>query len=310
MTDMSWDRGEGDVPVEPLAGTAGDSEVDALVEDIEETRSQMTGTVDQIGDRLDPANIVDDAKQTVRDATVGKVETMTDQATQAMGEARQTAQQAGGSLVETIRRNPLPAALVGVGVAWLWMHRAPAQMGWSSSAGYRPTGSYAGEPYGGRGYTSGEAGWSSGGTRSSMAGRMGDVAGDLGDRASDAADQVRDTADDLRWKAQDVAGRTTSQAQTSISGAVESTSRLIGQNPLAAGAVAVAVGAAIGMALPPTRQEREVLGPTSQQLLDKAEGTATRSLHEMSQGQQQSLQQGQQQGQQQSGQQQGTQQQG
>lgn len=294
MTDMSWDQGPGDVPVEAGAGAAGDSDVDALVEDIEETRSRMTGTVDEIGDRLDPANIVDDAKQTVRDATVGKVEMMTDQATQAMGDARQTAQQAGGSLVETIRRNPVPAALVGVGVAWLWMHRAPAQMGWSSGGGRYRAGSYDGEPYGGRGYAGGEAGWSNGGTRSSMTGRMGDMAGDLGDRASDAADQVRDSAEDLRWKAQDVAGRTTSQAQDSIAGAVESTSRLIEQNPLAAGAVAVAVGAAIGMALPPTRQEREVLGSTSQQLLDKAEGTATRSIHDMAQqgsGQQQSSQQ-------------------
>ncbi len=297
MTDRPWDQGQAHVPQDAYASdpaATGDDDVEALVEDIEETRMRMTGTVDEIGDRLDPANIVDGAKQTVRDATVGKVETMTDQATQAMDDARQTAQQASGSLVETIRQNPVPAALVGIGVAWLWTHRATAQMspssgdGWSgSSPRDYSAGSYRGEPYGVRNYTNGGSG--SGMTdrmsdrMSDVSDRVSDMSGDLGDRAGDAADQIRQGADEMRWKAQDMAGRTTSQAQDTVSSVIDTTSQMIEQNPLAAGAVALAVGAAIGLALPATRQERQVLGSTSQQLLDKAEGTATQSLHQMSQ---------------------------
>ena len=53
---------------------AEDPEVEQLVGEIEVTRIEMTGTVEEIGDRLDPRNIVAGAKETVRDATVGKVE--------------------------------------------------------------------------------------------------------------------------------------------------------------------------------------------------------------------------------------------
>ena len=69
-----------------------DPEVEQLVEEIEVTRVEMTGTVEEIGERLDPRNIVAGAKETVREATVGKVESM-------VNDAGQTAQQAGTGLI-------------------------------------------------------------------------------------------------------------------------------------------------------------------------------------------------------------------
>jgi hypothetical protein len=103
------------------AGATGDPEVDQLVEEIEVTRVEMTGTVEEIGDRLDPRNIVADAKETVREATVGKVEQMANTAGEMVSNAGQTAQEAGTGLVDTIRRNPVPAAMVGIGLGWLAM---------------------------------------------------------------------------------------------------------------------------------------------------------------------------------------------
>jgi hypothetical protein len=44
-------------------GVTGDPEVDQLVEEIEVTRVEMTGTVEEIGDRLDPKNINKPAKR-------------------------------------------------------------------------------------------------------------------------------------------------------------------------------------------------------------------------------------------------------
>ena len=63
-----------------------DEEVEVIATEIEQTRDEMTGTVQAIGDRLDPANIVQDAKKTVREATVGRVEQMTSNALETAGD--------------------------------------------------------------------------------------------------------------------------------------------------------------------------------------------------------------------------------
>jgi Protein of unknown function (DUF3618) len=96
-----------------------DAAIEPIVGSIDATREQMTDTIEAIGDRLDPSRIAADAKQTVRDATVGKVETMTQQMTDVAGDAGATIVSTGSGLIETIRRNPLPAAMAAVGIGWL-----------------------------------------------------------------------------------------------------------------------------------------------------------------------------------------------
>ena len=51
-------------------------ETEAIRADIEQTRSQMSATIDAIQDKLNPQNIVDQAKGAVREATIGRVENM------------------------------------------------------------------------------------------------------------------------------------------------------------------------------------------------------------------------------------------
>jgi len=65
--------------------------------EIEETRVEMGGTLNELGDRLDPANLVSQAKDNVRDATIGRVE--------------ETAKGASDMVMETIRQNPIPCLL-------------------------------------------------------------------------------------------------------------------------------------------------------------------------------------------------------
>ena len=57
------------------------------------------------------------AQQSVRAATFGKVEDLATSIGDTMNDTRDT-------LVETIRQNPLPAALAGIGLAWLFMNRS------------------------------------------------------------------------------------------------------------------------------------------------------------------------------------------
>ena len=110
MTDSNWDATNGDVERDP--------EADRIVTEIEITRVDMGATIDEIGHRLQPQTIADEARDKIREATVGRVERIVD-------DAGQTATQTGNNLVSTIRQNPVPAALAGIGIGWLVMRMAP-----------------------------------------------------------------------------------------------------------------------------------------------------------------------------------------
>ena len=81
--------------------------------EIDETREEMGGTLNELGDRLDPAHLVTQAKENVRDATIGRVE--------------DTAKGMTDMVMDTIKKNPIPAAIAGAGLALLWANRSPGK---------------------------------------------------------------------------------------------------------------------------------------------------------------------------------------
>jgi len=243
---MTDDLTEGAPPADDT-----DESVEDIASEIEDTREEMTGTVQAIGDRLDPANIVQDAKETVRDATVGRVEQMT-------SNAMDTATETGSGILETIRRNPLPAAMAAVGVGMLLMNRSN---GGSShrpdhylDGGWRDTDDY-------------RAGYGSG---SGVTERAGETIDQVGQKASRVASDVRATVGDLPDQVGTTARDVGGNAQ-----------RIVEENPLAVGAVAFAVGAAIGMALPTTDVERNVLGQAADRAINTAEQTAQQAVRQL-----------------------------
>ena len=119
VTDMDMDARARSALGDAELTETDDPEVEALVGDIVETREEMTVTVEEIGDRLDPRNIVAGAKDTVREATIGKVEDMANTAGAMVSDAGDTVREAGSGIVDTITKNPIPAAMVGLGLGWL-----------------------------------------------------------------------------------------------------------------------------------------------------------------------------------------------
>ena len=228
-----------------------DEDVEAIAAEIEGTREQMTGTVQAIGERLDPANIVQDAKETVREATVGRVEQMT---TSAM----ETASDTGSGILETIRRNPLPAAMAAIGIGLLVMNRSENRS------------SYRQDRYGDGGWRDADAYRGGYGTSPGVAERAGETFDQVGQKASRAASDIRSTVGDLP----DHVGSRARDVGWNAQHVVE-------ENPLAVGAVAFAVGAAIGMALPETDVERNVLGPAAGRAIDTAERTASETVRQL-----------------------------
>jgi len=256
-------------------------EIEARVADIESTRQEMTSTVEVIGERLDPANIIQDAKETVREATVGKVETMAQDASSMVGS---TAQQAGAGIVETIKQNPIPAAMAGIGIGWLLTHRSSG--GGSDQWGRSSNGWSSRDRYGydrrGSGYrsderSSGTQEWS---TQSGVQDRVGEVAGSVGERLG----SVGETVGERLGSVGDTMGEVPQMVGQRAQGVGAQAQRFIEQSPLAVGAVAVAVGAAIGLALPATEVEQQVLGSTSEKLLSTAEQTATQAMRQAREG--------------------------
>lgn len=250
------------------------AEVDVLVEGIEETRTEMTLTVEEIGDRLDPKNIVADAKDTVRAATVGKVEDMANSAGAMVSDAGETVREAGTGIVDTITRNPIPAALAGIGIGWLVLSGRSS----SQSKGY---GSYD-SSYGKTGN-----GQSTMGQLQHKAGRMaGDVGSTVGDVAEQAGETVGHAADKVGHVAGqvgDAAGQVPDQVRTMATQVTSEASRMYQQNPMALGAIAVAVGAAVGLALPVTETERRAIRQPAQQIVAKAEEAASDALGQVEQ---------------------------
>ena len=245
-------------------------EVEELVVAIAETRAEMTGTVEELGDRLDPAVLATQAGDRVREATIGKVESKVEDMTQAasdiMTNAADTAQGAGAGVMETIRANPIPAALAGFGIGWLVLNRR-------SAPGYRMsnTRSSTWRAYDDR-YAQPSAGLPS---------AIAEGARSASSAVGDAAASARDTAASTMASVGETADQAASTVGSSVGQAAWQAQRAFESNPLAFGAVAVAVGAAIGLALPATEAEKRVMSEPGGRLIDKVEETVSQPLERM-----------------------------
>jgi hypothetical protein len=202
--------------------------------EIEQTREEMGGTLNELGDRLEPGHLMDQAKDNVRDATIGRVE--------------ETARGMSDMVMDTIKRNPVPAAMAGAGLALLWMNRSNGHDA-HRSADYRTDG---------YGTHSGYA--TQGGQR------VGDVAGSVGDTVAGTVDSVKATAEG-------VAGTVAEGATEAVGEFGWRLDRFMQASPLAVGAIAVGAGVLAGTILPETQPEQQLLGETSRQVADTVRQT-------------------------------------
>jgi hypothetical protein len=93
--------------------TASAPTSDEIRSQIEHTRAEMSHTIDAIQARLSPGRLVTDAKQTVRDATVGRVKRLAEKAEHVVrnsGGAPWTTEQ----VLRVVKSNIVPVAFVGV----------------------------------------------------------------------------------------------------------------------------------------------------------------------------------------------------
>lgn len=89
------------------------ADTETIRRQIEHTRTQMEHTLNAIGERMTPEALIDQAKASVREAASERISDMKYQASNKVDGMT-------NSLSQTIRDNPLPVALIGLGLGWLW----------------------------------------------------------------------------------------------------------------------------------------------------------------------------------------------
>ena len=292
-TDLSY-QSSGYAP----APSASD-DPDVIRRQIEYTRAQMTGTINQIGERLSPDYLIDKAKTSVREATVGRFKDMSYEANRRMEDM-------SNSMSDTVRANPLPVALIGLGLGWLLMSdRSKRQQyemrGQYGTTGYRyyegnndpaaldqvrhrvgdaadavqdraadlqdrisGTAQRVGENVSETAQRTGEAVRE---TAYRMGESVGHTAEMVQERAADMSNQARNEADRLaaeaRWRAQNGVERTRQTFWETME-----------QTPLTLGAIVLIAGAAVGASIPSTGYENRLMGDTRDRLMDEAKTRA------------------------------------
>jgi len=241
-----------------------DQDPEQIRAEIEDTRAEMSQTINEIQERLSPEHLMGQVKETVREATIGKVERVmetigevTEPAREAMSRAGSTIKEAGTSVGNSMWRNPIPLALIGLGVGMLWMksRRGDGYTDWSRSTSLSPK----------RQNLSG----------ASQTNQMGQTRTTTGGAYNEGTfDQVKETAGNLPNRSTEALNNLGSKARESATEVSNRFGQLLRENPLAVGAVAVAAGTAVGLALPSTRFESEYIGETSERLVDRAEEVA------------------------------------
>jgi ElaB/YqjD/DUF883 family membrane-anchored ribosome-binding protein len=208
--------------------------------EIEMTRGRMSENIDELGDRLSPQSLKEQAKSAIQDAAENAVQSVGEQ-------ARRT----GSRLVDMIRENPLPVIAVGAAATWLLTRRSPQ-------------GPVSGDRMARFAYTGPE--------RRSERQPVSGMAQRIGDTVSGARARMTDVATDVSERSREMGARARQQT-TRIKNNLEHT---IEENPLSFALGAVVLGLAAGLLLPGTEREDEVMGPARDRLVDRAEVVAER----------------------------------
>jgi hypothetical protein len=259
-TDDFMTPGEG-APDEE-SRTAGEADPEEIRAEIRETRERMGDNLEQLGERLSPGHLKDQVKQGIRDATIGKVENMAQSAADQMDEARQSIGEARRTITDTLRENPIPAAMAGIGLGWL-VYNARQQGSPRSSRFSRSYGRRYG--YGGTAYDTERMG--------ATGQRYGEPGGiDLTRSGSaEMSENEQGTAGEVAGRAQDMAHNVADQTRRQAKRAGDQ----FNENPLAMGAAAVALGMAAGLAIPETRKESEFMGDARDRVAGKVREAAS-----------------------------------
>lgn len=232
-----------------------DRSPEEIESDIERTRAEVSSTLDAIQQKLTPGQLIDQAVSYARTSLPADF---------------------GANLGNAVRDNPLPVALVGIGLAWLMasgrhsdglarQRRLAASREEMRAASYT-SGAHLDEQHEGTAHRAaskiGEAG-------REVKDKVSDLGHRIGDRTSAAAGRAREMGQGARARL----GEFSERSQRSYYRTKDSVSHMVEEQPLLIGALGLAVGTLLGAALPRTQREDEMMGEARDDLMTRAKDT-------------------------------------
>ena len=246
-------------------------ESEALRADISATRSRMSETLDELGERLNPhvirEEITERVKEGIRGATIGRVQKMARHTADRMHDTRL-------SMMDAVRDNPLPAAMIGVGLAWLFMNEARSRPARDRRDRYDRIDDERWDTYDLD--FEDDRGRHAGSRVDRLRERTAGMAEEVKEKSAELVDRAQDAAERAGERAREVAGRVKHKA-ADMAGDVARTSRrqvwrledYYGDNPLVLGVAALGAGLAVGMGVPPTKAEARLMGEKRDDFVEK-----------------------------------------
>jgi ElaB/YqjD/DUF883 family membrane-anchored ribosome-binding protein len=289
------------------------AEPEEIKAQIEHTRSEMSETINAIQEKLSISNITEQVKEEVTgqisgayesvktaifDATAGKmgdfmakvnkgINRFSEDYGPAIGEA-------GTTVVRAAKTNPLPFALIGTGLTILLLSNRKKSYKVNKVRSYRYENEGADDfeyntrsTRGRRNYGSSDRGQES--SMSTAYNRAGNVAGQAIEGVSGAANSAYQGVTSAASTAYQGVGSAASTAYEGVSTGVssigtgakqaarwtqETYERQLEENPFAIGAVALALGAIVGLMLPTTEIEGQYMGEYRENLIQQAQDAA------------------------------------
>jgi hypothetical protein len=191
------------------------------------------------------------------------------------------------ALQDAVQKNPISAALIGMGVLWMFMGGSNTSLfGGSGRKSIFRTAGHSAEELGGAlrdtaarvGSSIGQAGHAAAETTSQAARGVGQGSAAIGERASQTIEQASDLVSSAYDATTETASRTAkaiSNATTSAAHVMQETGTRFGsavqqniadlfeRQPLLLGAVGIAIGAGIAASIPTTEAENKIMGGAS-----------------------------------------------
>lgn len=204
----------------------GERRPEEIQAEIARTRGDMDATLTAIEQRLTPGQLIDQGLDYVRSSG-----------------ANEFVSNLGGS----VKNNPIPVALMGIGMAWLMAtgNRKPAYL--------REAGSAEG------------------------------AASGMMERASEGMSSTKDRLSQTTQSAKERVGQIGQGARERAERVRSGYDALVREQPLVLGAIGLAVGALLAAAAPRTRREDELMGEASDRLAERAREAGKETLEKAKQ---------------------------
>jgi ElaB/YqjD/DUF883 family membrane-anchored ribosome-binding protein len=224
-----------------------DKSSDDLRADVERTRERLSQDVEALGAKLSPENVKAEAKRAIK-RTVRR----------GTNELREGVNSATDSVSSFVGDNPLPIALIGVGVGWLiWNARTRPKSGVDYAMRGRAEvydDSY--DDYGADYHSNGRG--------------AGGQLNRLRNQVNDGVSTIKRSASAQARRAREKVGELESTAREQLGKAVDVAERGFEDRPLLLGAVALGAGLAVGLGIPATQSENQLIGQYRDKLMARA----------------------------------------